>query len=290
MTPGVVIVNRRAGGGGPLPVARIHRAIGHLGRIPPIIATRTTGEARAIIDEVAARRGELVAIAGGDGSVNLAINALAGADIPMAVIPLGTANDLATALEKRQPARRRIDLVRVNGVRFCTTGGLGIAADIALRIHRGRRGPGRRVLGTSIYALAAAEHTLFARICPRRVRIDYRGQKSAARTIAGEVHGVLVSNQATLAGSLTVCPRADHADGVFEIGLLHARGRLSLVAMLLRMRAGLPVPQSHLTIVRATEAHIESDSEGWFFGDGEPLVRHRQFALTIEPGALEVTC
>ena len=68
---------------------------------------------------------DAVAVAGGDGTVHLAIQELAGSGIPLGIIPAGTGNDLATALGLRElhpeaaadaisaGRTRRIDLARV---------------------------------------------------------------------------------------------------------------------------------------------------------------------------------
>ncbi len=68
---------------------------------------------------------DAVAVAGGDGTVHLALEELAGTDVPLGIIPSGTGNDTATALGLREldadaaadaivaGVTRRIDLARV---------------------------------------------------------------------------------------------------------------------------------------------------------------------------------
>ena len=87
--------------------------------------------------------GDLVVAAGGDGTVGRAMKALAGRDVPLAILPLGTANNIATSLgvqggvadlASRWPTARRvrvaIGLVRGpwGETRFVESVGLGLLA------------------------------------------------------------------------------------------------------------------------------------------------------------------
>src|SRR4051794_2914700 len=55
-------------------------------------------EAASLLRGAAAMGYELVVVAGGDGSVRLAVDALAGSELPMGIVPLGTGNLLAATL------------------------------------------------------------------------------------------------------------------------------------------------------------------------------------------------
>ena len=85
-------------------------------------------------------------VAGGDGTVNFAVNQLKsrGADIPLAVLPAGTANDFASllGLQASLPAAcrallegeiRPIDLGRVNGQWFANVFSCGLFTDVSQR-------------------------------------------------------------------------------------------------------------------------------------------------------------
>jgi len=60
--------------------------------------TTEAGSATAFAQEAVARRFSLVIACGGDGTVNEIINGLAGSDVPLALLPAGTANILAKEL------------------------------------------------------------------------------------------------------------------------------------------------------------------------------------------------
>ena len=104
-------------------------------------ATFETGDASAFAADAAQRGVDVVAAAGGDGTVNEVVNGLDGFDVPLGIIPLGTANDFARqvgipadadhamdVILQRKP--RRLDTASLNGRRFLnvSTGGIGAEA------------------------------------------------------------------------------------------------------------------------------------------------------------------
>src|ERR1051325_4055595 len=101
-------------------------------------ATFEAGEAAAFASDAARRGVDVVAAAGGDGTINEVVNGLDGYDVPLGIIPLGTANDFARqvgipadadhamdVILQRKP--RRLDTASLNGRRFLnvSTGGIG---------------------------------------------------------------------------------------------------------------------------------------------------------------------
>ncbi len=94
----------------------------------------TTGEDddRKLQDEIRAHAPERVVACGGDGTVQLVARNLMNIDIPMAILPLGSANGLARALDLpknyvdatdlaiRSHTVRPLDLIRINDRYLCT--------------------------------------------------------------------------------------------------------------------------------------------------------------------------
>lgn len=240
----------------------------------------------------------LVIAAGGDGTVNVIINALAGSSAALGILPLGTANDLArqfglpetaTAAAHRIVAGtpRPIDLLTVNGVRFCTVGGCGLVARCAQRANllRAPSSPVRtfaRALGTAVYGIEALREISFHRQPGSQVTLD--GNHPAS------LHGLFVANQSRLGANLKLPADSDHADGRFELCLLPTGSRLRLIAALFALRMGRPLPANAMTISRAESVRITCADEWLFLGDGEILAQGREFVVSILPGALAVRC
>ena len=105
------------------------------------LTTFEAGEATAFAADAARRGVDVVAAAGGDGTLNEVVNGLDGYDVPLGIIPVGTANDFARqvgipgdadhamdVILQRKP--RRLDTASLNGRRFLnvSTGGVGAEA------------------------------------------------------------------------------------------------------------------------------------------------------------------
>jgi diacylglycerol kinase family enzyme len=120
---------------------------------------------RAVREAVAAGA-RLVFAAGGDGTVRACAQVLEGTGVPLAIVPLGTANLVARALgvpDRIGPALRAgfrgrdrlIDLACVEdpgGVVFVAMAGIGLDAAVV----RAARGDGKRRLGWVAYLGAGA--------------------------------------------------------------------------------------------------------------------------------------
>ncbi|HVP39788.1 MAG TPA: diacylglycerol kinase family protein [Candidatus Saccharimonadales bacterium] len=247
----------------------------------------------------AAGAGAVLVAVGGDGTVNRLLGVASALRVPLAVVPAGTANDLAAGLgiparweeaaaAVRGARTRRMDLLCVNGVRFATCGGLGVAADAALRVQRWRAsgGPAARLcraLGPAAYPLAAAREFAGA---PRGHRLTVGTGEVAWRA---RVMCLLVGNQPRLGASFEVFPGARNDDGLLDACLMAAPGgrarRFWILARTLRGEADRLPEVSRLRCARLV---VETEAPARFFGDGELLCEGRRFEVEVLPGALEV--
>ena len=120
-----------------------------------IAITERAGHARELASAFRAAAAPLVIVWGGDGTVNEAATALVHSGVPLAIVPSGSGNGLATELRfLRDPAAaleaafrgadRAVDAGELNGRVFVNLGGLGFDGHIAHQFQRlaaGRRGP-----------------------------------------------------------------------------------------------------------------------------------------------------
>jgi diacylglycerol kinase family enzyme len=242
---------------------------------------------------------DVIIAAGGDGTANLALQAMRECDA-LALLPLGTANDLAHFLGvQRNPnylgsfvlnAACRIDVLRVNDQRFCTTGGLGLPAEVAHRVNC-LRNEGHsdwiHGLGATVYPVIGAQCCLRAPPL-HRLEIEWEDPISGEwRRICVHSHGLFVTNQSTFARTLQVVRDAHNDDGVFELCILLPRGRIDLLCLLAKI-VQRAAPARDLQILRTRRARITADREVRFYGDGEILVKDGMFELGIEPSALRL--
>ncbi|MCS7001457.1 MAG: acylglycerol kinase family protein, partial [Dehalococcoidia bacterium] len=98
-----VIVNPNAGGGRSQPIDEAVAVLRDAGWRVSVALTTAPGDATLLAAEAAANGVDLVLAAGGDGTVNEALQPLVGAQTALSVLPVGTANLLAR--DMRLPLR-----------------------------------------------------------------------------------------------------------------------------------------------------------------------------------------
>jgi YegS/Rv2252/BmrU family lipid kinase len=303
MTPRVVlVVNPVAGRGHPLDRwAAAEAVLAARGEVTRVEAEGEHGMAAAI--RAAAADGCTIVVAGGDGTVNRAVNALAGSDAALGILPVGSGNDLARALgipmDPVAAARRIVeghavamDLVEVNGQRFCTVGGVGLVADVTMGVGR-LAVPGRstrtlvRVLGPQAYLLMAVAHLAAPASPVRAVRVAGDGPDGPWRW-DGECHAVFVANHPTLGAGLALPVAALADDGVVEVCIVPRRSRLSLAMKLAVLKTGRPQPEAVLTVRKARALTIEVGTVSAFAADGDVLCMERRFEIAVRPLAIRI--
>lgn len=253
----------------------------------------------------AEQRPAVVVAAGGDGTVRLVAQELAGTGVPLGVIPLGTGNDFARAngipsdvagaLDRIvRRSTRAIDLLEVNGRPFVTAGGIGIGAHSALvvpwikALHPLAR-MAADSLGTAIYRIAAGANVLFRPGLAEHVRLTWRVPGELTdRTMDVRTHGVFVANQRMLGGGMALPVPADNADGALDVCVVHDVARVRLLAALVRLLRGAPLAPDVASTWRAVRVTIETDRRVAFFGCGELVAEGTRFDVRVLPGALRV--
>jgi len=241
----------------------------------------------------------VIVAAGGDGTVNLALQAMRENDA-LAVLPLGNANDLAHFLGVRcNPdfvgsfvlhSTCDIDLLRVNGQRFCTTGGLGMPAEIADRVNCLRhtnKGAWLKYLGKSVYPLIAAGYCVHSPpIYDMEIEWqnldNQRWQRIKLKTL-----GLFMTNQSTFGHSMQVIADADNADGHFELCVLLPRRLVPMLRLLVNV-VRRKASASELQIIRTQRARVRVNGEARFYGDGEILCKASRFDLGIDRARLHL--
>jgi diacylglycerol kinase (ATP) len=287
-----LIVNPHAGRGA---AARVAGTVASTLRaaVPSLVA-RVTADAAAttrLAAQVAARGEDVLAVLGGDGTANLAAQAVAGTATALAVLPSGTGNDLAAALgipgdpldaarhvteALRSGQRRRIDLGRLTGEAcFTTVLCTGFDAAVSERANAMRWPAGPRRYDLAVLAELAT-------LTPRPVRVR-AGQTEVER----EAILVAVGNGSSYGGGLRICPDAILTDGLLDVIVIAAASRRRLLRVFPRLRVGGHVHEPEVTVLRGASVHIDGEHRWPVYADGEP---RGTLPVTVrcEPGALTV--
>lgn len=238
-----------------------------------------------------ALQADVVLAAGGDGTINRVANGLlAQADPPaLAVLPGGTANDFATALQlPTDPAAaialaldgplRPVDLGCLNGeARFINVASAGPAAEATTDVSQGAKS----WLGGLSYVFENVKRLAdLPRIPARVVADDFEW--------SGDINGFAVCNGALAGGGVRVAPHALLDDGRLDLMIapaLEARSLTDAVADF--FRPAWDADFDHLIYRQARHIRIETAVEVQVNLDGEPR-RGTCFEFTVEPGALRL--
>ena len=193
----LVIFNPTAGWRRRRRLTRVLRAVEALGCAVTLRETGARGDAEAFARGCDAGAFDLVVAAGGDGTINEVINGLAETALPLALIPLGTANVLAgeiglpraadaVAAAIASGAAAPVYLGRANDRRFAMMLGIGIDA----RIVEGLDVKLKRAAGKLAYVVSALAAILRYRPARYELTIDGARHVAAAAVIAkGHFYG-----------------------------------------------------------------------------------------------------
>ena len=285
-----IILNPGAGrGSGDELVGRTIQLFAAAGREATVLAAgpgRTVSEqARRAVHEGC----RLAVAAGGDGTVNAVVSAVAGTDIPLGILPLGTLNhfarDLGIPLDPEQAvrlmthgARRQVDVGEVNGAVFVNNSSLGVYPRIvALRSRWHASG-----LGKWLAALWASL-TVLRRRPFMGVRI-----RTTEETVLRRTPFVFVGNNEYRMSGIKAASRESLTGGRLTVYVMHAERRRSLLLLGWRvlLRGVDRVPELELFLVE--EAVIETRRRVSVALDGEVRAMAPPLTYRIRPRALTV--
>ena len=239
---------------------------------------------------------DAVAVAGGDGTVHLAIQEVAGTGIPLGIVPIGTGNDFAATLGLREldvdaaaaaiagGITRRIDLARVTRTDGSTEYfGSVLASGFDSRVND-RANAMRWPRGGSRYNIAILIEFLTLAGIPYEVQFELAD--GTRDRVDGELVMATVGNGRTYGGGIPIAPDADPADGLLDLVLVRPAGRLRLLRLLPRVYRGThgSVPEVSMRRVRRVRLSAPGVTA---YADGDPI---GALPLTIDvvPGALDV--
>jgi len=268
------------------------------------------GLARAAV----AAGARMIVAAGGDGTVRACAQALAGTRVPLAIVPLGTANLAARALGI--PPRiggslatafcgqgRRIDLavaeVAAAGAAGAaggvpTTGGAGAAGGAGELTFAAMAGIGldaevvaatprllKRRAGWLAYGAAGIAH------------LPGRGERFTVRLDDGEplarqARCVVVGNAGLLPGGFTLLPRARLDDGLLDVGILAPAGPAGWLRVAHQVLSGGGRDGRQLERHQARRVEIRTDTELPREVDGEVITPGHSLTVTLLRRALTV--
>ena len=231
---------------------------------------------------------DLIFVWGGDGMVQRCVDAVAGTETTLAVIPAGTANllarnlaipaDLTEAVRVGLHGERcAIDTGTVNGEHFAVMAGAGL--DALMISGTSRRMKSR--FGRLAYLYTGASN------------LDASGMKVAievdGRTFFhGRVSCVLIGNVGKILGGIEVFSGARPDDGLLELGLVTAKNPVQWARTLGRVAAGRPGKSPFVLTTRGRRIRVRFNRPSRYEIDGGARDEAGKLRIKVHPGSVRI--
>ena len=268
------------------------------------------GQTRAAL----AANASVVVAAGGDGTVRTVAEVLAGTEVPMALLPLGTGNLLARNLDLPLDSTELLIHTALGGTDHPID--LGWLRARQLQAEDDTAGPGADPaehlflvmagIGFDAQMVAGADAHLKARMGWFAYFIagarHLHGRKTKLRMRVGEgevrplkVRSLLFANCGRLPGGIVLLPDAELDDGWLDVAALDTRGGLvgwaslfgKVVLQGVGIRRQLPAPSS-IEFWRGREVHVVCDQPEQVQVDGDLIGEASELAVRVQPSGLRV--
>ncbi len=257
-------------------IARASHFLRSKGYKAEIFFTEQKGHAESLAREAVKESPSLIIAAGGDGTFNEIVNGIAGSEIPMAILPLGTTNVLAKELGLPETVDGAME-VAVRGTPktvsigkisitchsslvtryFLLMAGIGFDGEAVFRINETLK----KISGKGAYIFSGFK-TLSV-FNPDKLILDMDG-----RTYTG--YSVIISKVAKYGGNFKITPDARLTDPFFYVCLFKGKGRLDILRYVTGIVAGKHLGFRDVEYVRAKNINVEGDAhiqiDGDYFG------------------------
>ncbi len=239
-------------------------------QIVPVRAARGV-----VIDKVLSKIDESefsrIIAAGGDGTVNLCVNAMVKYDIhlPLALLPSGTANDFAYYFELPSDMDQLIDIAlgnkvtdvdvgTVNDKCFVNVTAIGNLVDVSQRTDPNLKSR----LGSMAYYLTAISE--LPQVHPFHVTMT-----TPDEVYEEEIYFMVVMNGESAGGFRKLAPHSSMNDGKLDIMALRKMPMLELGPLLVEVINGRHPENKHVLYFRTDQLKLESDEDMETDIDGE---------------------
>lgn len=230
---------------------------------------------------------DLVIIGGGDGTLNAAVEGLVETQLPLGILPLGTANDLARTLGIpvsipkacniiAAGQSQQIDLGWVNGKYFFNVASLGISTRITQRLTQ----RAKRRWGVLAYAATALQVIWQTR--PFQAEIRFNHQSIRVKTVQ-----ISVGNGRFYGGGMAIAHDAAIDDQRLDLYSLELKHWWQIFLLLPAITRGRQANWLGIRTLQAQEIEIITRSPHSINTDGE-LTTYTPAHFRVVPQALSV--
>jgi len=231
---------------------------------------------------------------GGDGTIQEIVNALAGTNVPLGVIPAGSGNDFARGLgipKNYEKALNRIltekpkliDLGLIDTTYFCTVVGIGIDGEVAKKANSSLLKKVLNYLHLGQLSYIASALNVLVHYKPKDITLVI-DQK---RYNIPKVWLVAIANTPYYGGGLNICPEADCNDGLLDICIVHGMSKWELICTFPLTFTGKHLSSPSITLLKGKEIDVYSNSPLTVQAGGE-IIGQTPVKMKIEPNSLYI--
>lgn len=249
-------------------------------------STKRSSDFQDLIRQYASRV-DCVIIGGGDGTLNAALPALLETQLPLGILPLGTANDLARTLGVpadlkqacsivAQGITKAIDIGQVNDRYFFNVASLGLSVNITRQLS----GDVKKRWGVLAYAIATLQALWKSR--PFSATIEANGETIHVTTVQ-----IAVGNGRYYGGGLSVAWDATIDDQRLDLYSLEIAHWWQMLPLVPAMHAGRLRQKAQVRTIESREIRVTTRHPKAINTDGE-LSTRTPAVFRVLPGSLPV--
>ena len=250
-----------------------------------IVMTVAPGDALDSAERAAREGCDRLFVAGGDGTLNEALNGVAKVEGGLArttfgLIPLGTGNDFAQALGLPEDVSRAVEILLagrtveadvgvLNDRYFVNVSAGGFIAEVSDAVNPQLK----TVAGKLAYLLGGAQVLFDYEHVDARVRVLGEGGREETRELGLEMFAVC--NSRMVGGGRLIAPHAVIDDGAFDVCLVEEMPTLEFLGLLTSVPGGDHLEDERVAYLRAREIDFQFSRPVKVNTDGEVLTTDR---------------
>ncbi|HZI00702.1 MAG TPA: diacylglycerol kinase family protein [Flavisolibacter sp.] len=229
-------------------------------------------------------RPDRVAAVGGDGTIKMIAEIVQHKDIPLAIIPAGSANgmakelnipaDIDVALEIAVNGEvKPIDLIRINDKEICIhLSDLGLNA-MLVKYFEASKARGMWSYGKAIFRVMWEKQKMYVTIA------------SDDTEIKRKAYMVVLANARKYGTGANINPEGDVSDGYFEVVIVR---KLNVIEIMKAILTNKPFEKRRIEVIKTKKAMITTLKRTYFQVDGEYRGKIDRLTASIAPAQLKL--
>lgn len=265
----------------------VETRMNNVGYIVESVYTQGAGDASAQARRAIAEGFVVVAVAGGDGTINEVAKELCNSNVAMAILPAGSGNGLARHLDLPMDASKAVDVMvegnivdcdycSVNGLPFFCTFGIGFDAVVSDSFARQSR------RGRFMYVKSVVDH--FHNYTPEEYEIEIDG----GNVVSGKAFIIACCNASQYGNNVYIAPTADITDGLLDITIVHAGSPLDTAMMGIDLFTGYIDHSTMIQTFKTSKAVLRRKAPGLAHIDGDPVILPEELVVECHHKSLKL--